>query len=205
MEYGSESSVKEAGKLMIQGKEYVVNDGDVMHFRFNVQIIKFYLIRCCFMFRLRLLIILILTANFCFLNKHLHPILFLTTIVRLEILLLEDTQIGVFDSKDASTAIFLPSNLLLSHDNSLVINYNNHFADSDFGMVNYNFKLREKGSCFFLPLCFIITTEILVLLYSIVYFLGNSLLLIDISIRLNFKKLNDIIQIGFNFKISSCF
>ena len=34
--YGSESSVKEAGKLMIQGKDYVVNDGDVMHFRFNV-------------------------------------------------------------------------------------------------------------------------------------------------------------------------
>ena len=36
VEYGSESSVKDAGKLMIQGKEYVVNDGDVMHFRFNV-------------------------------------------------------------------------------------------------------------------------------------------------------------------------
>ena len=36
VEYGSENSVKEAGKLMIQGKEYVVNDGDVMHFRFNV-------------------------------------------------------------------------------------------------------------------------------------------------------------------------
>ena len=36
VEYGSEISVKEAGKLMIQGKEYVVNDGDVMHFRFNV-------------------------------------------------------------------------------------------------------------------------------------------------------------------------
>ena len=36
VEYGSETSVKEAGKLMIQGKEYVVNDGDVMHFRFNV-------------------------------------------------------------------------------------------------------------------------------------------------------------------------
>jgi GTP-binding protein YchF len=36
VEYGSETSVKEAGKLMIQGKEYVVDDGDVMHFRFNV-------------------------------------------------------------------------------------------------------------------------------------------------------------------------
>lgn len=34
--YGSEQAVKEAGKLSIEGKEYVVKDGDVMHFRFNV-------------------------------------------------------------------------------------------------------------------------------------------------------------------------
>lgn len=34
--YGSENAVKEAGKLGIEGKEYVVQDGDVMHFRFNV-------------------------------------------------------------------------------------------------------------------------------------------------------------------------
>ena len=33
---GSENAVKEAGKLGIEGKEYVVEDGDVMHFRFNV-------------------------------------------------------------------------------------------------------------------------------------------------------------------------
>jgi len=33
--YGSEAACRDAGKLMIQGKEYVVNDGDVMHFRFN--------------------------------------------------------------------------------------------------------------------------------------------------------------------------
>jgi hypothetical protein len=33
---GSESAVKDAGKLNIEGKEYVVEDGDVMHFRFNV-------------------------------------------------------------------------------------------------------------------------------------------------------------------------
>lgn len=33
--YGSEQACREAGRLMIQGKEYVVNDGDVMHFRFN--------------------------------------------------------------------------------------------------------------------------------------------------------------------------
>ncbi|MBK7873343.1 MAG: redox-regulated ATPase YchF [Saprospiraceae bacterium] len=34
--YGSEAAVKEAGKMSVEGKEYVVNDGDVMHFRFNV-------------------------------------------------------------------------------------------------------------------------------------------------------------------------
>jgi hypothetical protein len=33
---GSESACRDAGKLKIEGKEYVVNDGDVMHFRFNV-------------------------------------------------------------------------------------------------------------------------------------------------------------------------
>lgn len=35
-ELGSEAKVKEAGKLRVEGKEYVVQDGDVMHFRFNV-------------------------------------------------------------------------------------------------------------------------------------------------------------------------
>ena len=34
--YGSENAVKEAGKLSVEGKEYVVQDGDIMHFRFNV-------------------------------------------------------------------------------------------------------------------------------------------------------------------------
>ncbi len=34
--YGSEAKVKEAGKMRVEGKEYVVQDGDVMHFRFNV-------------------------------------------------------------------------------------------------------------------------------------------------------------------------
>ena len=34
--YGSESAVKEAGKFKVEGKEYVVADGDIMHFRFNV-------------------------------------------------------------------------------------------------------------------------------------------------------------------------
>lgn len=34
--YGSENAVKEAGKMSVEGKEYVVQDGDIMHFRFNV-------------------------------------------------------------------------------------------------------------------------------------------------------------------------
>ena len=34
--YGSEAAVKEAGKFKVEGKEYIVSDGDVMHFRFNV-------------------------------------------------------------------------------------------------------------------------------------------------------------------------
>ncbi len=34
--YKSEAAIKEAGKLAVEGKDYVVEDGDVMHFRFNV-------------------------------------------------------------------------------------------------------------------------------------------------------------------------
>jgi len=36
VQYKSESAVKEAGKLRLEGKDYVVKDGDIMHFRFNV-------------------------------------------------------------------------------------------------------------------------------------------------------------------------
>ena len=36
VEFGSEAAVKEAGKFNVEGKEYIVEDGDVMHFRFNV-------------------------------------------------------------------------------------------------------------------------------------------------------------------------
>lgn len=36
IQYGSEAAVREAGKLNVEGKEYVVEDGDIMHFRFNV-------------------------------------------------------------------------------------------------------------------------------------------------------------------------
>jgi len=34
--YGSEAAVREAGKMGVEGKDYVVQDGDIMHFRFNV-------------------------------------------------------------------------------------------------------------------------------------------------------------------------
>jgi len=34
--YGSEAACKEAGKMNVEGKEYVAHDGDIMHFRFNV-------------------------------------------------------------------------------------------------------------------------------------------------------------------------
>jgi GTP-binding protein YchF len=36
VQYGSESACREVGKLRIEGKEYIVKDGDIMHFRFNV-------------------------------------------------------------------------------------------------------------------------------------------------------------------------
>lgn len=36
LKYGSEQAVKEAGKMSVEGKEYIVQDGDIMHFRFNV-------------------------------------------------------------------------------------------------------------------------------------------------------------------------
>ena len=33
---GSEAKCREAGKISVEGKDYVVQDGDIMHFRFNV-------------------------------------------------------------------------------------------------------------------------------------------------------------------------
>jgi len=36
IKFGSESACKEAGKMLVEGKEYIVQDGDVMHFRFNI-------------------------------------------------------------------------------------------------------------------------------------------------------------------------
>ena len=34
--FGSETKAREAGKVRIEGKDYLVQDGDVMEFRFNV-------------------------------------------------------------------------------------------------------------------------------------------------------------------------
>jgi ribosome-binding ATPase YchF (GTP1/OBG family) len=36
IEFGGENGAKEAGKWRLEGKEYIVKDGDVIHFRFNV-------------------------------------------------------------------------------------------------------------------------------------------------------------------------
>ena len=36
IQYKGEHGAKEAGKLRLEGKDYIVKDGDVMHFRFNV-------------------------------------------------------------------------------------------------------------------------------------------------------------------------
>ena len=36
VQYGSEAACRDNGRLRIEGKEYLVKDGDVMHFRFNV-------------------------------------------------------------------------------------------------------------------------------------------------------------------------
>ena len=36
VQYGSEQAVKEAGRLQVEGKDYLVSDGDIFHVRFNV-------------------------------------------------------------------------------------------------------------------------------------------------------------------------
>jgi hypothetical protein len=36
VEYGTELKVKEAGKTRLEGKEYLMQDGDIVYFRFNV-------------------------------------------------------------------------------------------------------------------------------------------------------------------------
>jgi len=36
VKYKSEAACRDAGKFRLEGKEYVVHDGDILHFRFNV-------------------------------------------------------------------------------------------------------------------------------------------------------------------------
>ena len=80
-----------------------------------------------------------------------------------------------------------------------MINYNNHFADSDFGMVNYNFKVKEKG---------VFSASLFYNNYGdFEYYnpsgnsLGNSFTASDWIFQLGHsKKLNDNIQIGVNLK-----
>ena len=36
MQHKTEASIKESGKLRVEGKDYIVQDGDIVHFRFNV-------------------------------------------------------------------------------------------------------------------------------------------------------------------------
>ena len=36
VKFGGEAGARDAGKLRLEGKEYIVREGDVLHFRFNV-------------------------------------------------------------------------------------------------------------------------------------------------------------------------
>lgn len=151
------------------------------------------------MFRLKVFIILILTGSFCFSQQAVTSYSILNNNCTSRNSSLGGYPIGVFDSEDVSTAIFLPSNLLSSHDKHLAINYNNHFADSDFGMVNYNFKVKDKG---------VFSTTLFYNNYGdFEYYspsgnsLGNSFTASDWIFQLGHsKKLNDNIQIGVNLK-----
>ena len=107
--------------------------------------------------------------------------------------------IGVIDT-DPSLAIFLPSNISKLNIDKIVINYNNHFADSDFGMINYNFNFKNKGN-------FAVT-----LLYNnygkFEYYnasgisLGNTFTANDWIFQIGHsKQLHEFLQIGVNFKI----
>ena len=96
------------------------------------------------MIRSKLLIIFILQVGVCISQQNLSSYSILNNNCTSRNSSLGGYPIGVFDS-DASLSIFLPSNLNNNQNKQLVLNYNNHFADSDFGMVNYNFKIKDKG------------------------------------------------------------
>ena len=89
-------------------------------------------------------IILLLSFNICFCQQMLSSYSILNNNCTARNSSLGGYPIGLFDS-DPSLAIFLPSNLSILNKNQLVLNYNNHFADSDFGMINYNFQINKKG------------------------------------------------------------
>ena len=151
------------------------------------------------MFRLKVLIILILSVSFCFSQQAVTSYSILNNNCTSRNSSLGGYPIGVFDSEDASIAIFLPSNLLSNHENQLVINYNNHFADSDFGMVNYNFKVKEKR--IFSASLFYNNYGDFEYYSSSGNSLGNSFKASDWIFQLGHsKKLNDNIQIGVNLK-----
>ena len=151
------------------------------------------------MIRLKFLIILILTSSFCFSQQAVTSYSILNNNSTSRNSSLGGYPTGVFDSEDASIAIFLPSNLLPSHDKQLVINYNNHFADSDFGMLNYSFKVKENG---------VFSTSLFYNNYGdFEYYtpsgtsLGNSFTASDWIFQLGHsKKLSENIQIGVNLK-----
>ena len=143
-------------------------------------------------------IILLFSFNICFCQQMLSSYSILNNNCTARNSSLGGYPIGLFDS-DPSLAIFLPSNLSILNKNQLVLNYNNHFADSDFGMINYNFQINKKG---------IFSTTLFYNNYGkFEYFdasgnsLGNSFSANDWILQIGHsKKLYDKLQIGLNLK-----
>ena len=143
-------------------------------------------------------IILLFSFNICFCQQMLSSYSILNNNCTARNSSLGGYPIGLFDS-DPSLAIFLPSNLSILNKNQLVLNYNNHFADSDFGMINYNFQINKKG---------IFSTTLFYNNYGkFDYFdasgnsLGNSFSANDWILQIGHsKRLNDKLQIGLNIK-----
>ena len=143
-------------------------------------------------------IILLFSFNICFCQQMLSSYSILNNNCTARNSSLGGYPIGLFDS-DPSLAIFLPSNLSILNKNQLVLNYNNHFADSDFGVINYNFQINNKG---------IFSTTLFYNNYGkFEYFdasgnsLGNSFSANDWILQIGHsKKLHDKLQIGLNLK-----
>ena len=143
-------------------------------------------------------IILLFSFNICFCQQMLSSYSILNNNCTARNSSLGGYPIGLFDS-DPSLAIFLPSNLSILNKNQLVLNYNNHFADSDFGMINYNFQINKKG---------MFSTTLFYNNYGkFEYFdasgnsLGNSFSANDWILQIGHsKKLHEKLQIGLNIK-----